>query len=229
MKKNAFTLIELLVVIAIIAILAAILFPVFSRARENARRSSCGSNMRQIGLGIMQYTQDFDEKYPLHLDNSAGNQKVWLDLVQPYVKSAGVFNCPSSSNIVFAPNAMDTNIAYGYNYTFSNYPGWYGASQATINRPTETILVAETGGSRDSLGYYLAYPSVFGAIGAGRSNTTYGFDVPNAPARLAERHMEGLNIVWADGHVKWMKRSVVESDTGTLDTTSTGSKYWWGR
>ncbi len=228
MKSRAFTLIELLVVIAIIAILAAILFPVFSRARENARRSSCGSNLRQIGLGVMQYTQDFDEKYPMHYDASAGNQKVWLDFIQPYLKSAGVFNCPSRSNIVFTPNAMDTNIAYGYNMTFSNYPGWYNASLATITRPTETIMVAETGGSRDSLGYYLAYPSRFGAV-TNRTEPTYGFDVPNAPARLTERHMEGLNIVWADGHVKWMKRSVVESDTGTLDTSATGSKYWWGR
>src|SRR5579862_4173320 len=95
MKKQGFTLIELLVVIAIIAILAAILFPAFARARENARRASCQSNLKQIGLGIMQYTQDFDEHLPLGYANpfsSATGQFStdnlwWGDMIFPYVKS----------------------------------------------------------------------------------------------------------------------------------------------
>ena len=91
--RSAFTLIELLVVIAIIAILAAILFPVFARARENARRSSCQSNLKQIGLGIIQYNQDYDEKFPLALyDNYQG---AWPLTIQPYIKSVQVFQCPS--------------------------------------------------------------------------------------------------------------------------------------
>ena len=113
-RKTAFTLIELLVVIAIIAILAAILFPVFARARENARRSSCQSNLKQIGLGILQYTQDYDEMLPQAIthpgafaasevsmydvegatDCAAGRYK-WMDAIYPYVKSEQIFNCPS--------------------------------------------------------------------------------------------------------------------------------------
>ncbi len=93
-RKTAFTLIELLVVIAIIAILAAILFPVFARARENARRSSCQSNLKQIGIAIAQYTQDYDEK-TLVVDENTGY--TWFVPIQPYIKSEQVFRCPSLS------------------------------------------------------------------------------------------------------------------------------------
>src|SRR5215216_995867 len=92
--QKGFTLIELLVVIAIIAILAAILFPVFARARENARRSSCQSNVKQILLGVAQYTQDYDEKYPI----SFGGSLQWTQRIFSYVKSEQIFSCPSDSN-----------------------------------------------------------------------------------------------------------------------------------
>ena len=102
--KAAFTLIELLVVIAIIAILAAILFPVFARARENARRASCQSNLKQIGLGLLQYSQDYDEIMVAgrrgtspYGSNPAGDGYVWNDAIFPYVKSEQIFNCPSAA------------------------------------------------------------------------------------------------------------------------------------
>ena len=109
--RSAFTLIELLVVIAIIAILAAILFPVFARARENARRSSCQSNMKQMGLGIVQYTQDYDEKYPMgytHLNNSggAGGYRHWTAMTLPYTKSLQIFVCPSAKEGGLAPTSF---------------------------------------------------------------------------------------------------------------------------
>ena len=118
-KKTAFTLIELLVVIAIIAILAAILFPVFARARENARRSSCQSNLKQIGLGIMQYVQDYDERYPsarinnVSLVDSTGTTITptgvpWHIVVQPYVKSTQLFKCPSQTSNAFVKASGNT-------------------------------------------------------------------------------------------------------------------------
>lgn len=145
---KGFTLIELLVVIAIIAILAAILFPVFGRARENARRSSCQSNLKQIGLGILQYTQDFDEKYPGCFINEPGlpaggntcdNRVSYAQMIYPYVKSSQIFVCPSDSSPMKrtcgaqlgAPNnpniPRDPGVSYAYNNIITRFPGGGGA------------------------------------------------------------------------------------------------------
>src|SRR5713226_5188933 len=98
-KRFAFTLIELLVVIAIIAILAAILFPVFAQARERARMTACVSNMRQIGSGLMMYVQDYDEAFPFcrfHVDQTGQPVYVWRNAIRPYLKSLDVLGCPSN-------------------------------------------------------------------------------------------------------------------------------------
>jgi prepilin-type N-terminal cleavage/methylation domain-containing protein/prepilin-type processing-associated H-X9-DG protein len=97
MKRKGFTLIELLVVIAIIAILAAILFPVFAQAREKARQITCVSNEKQLGLAVLQYTQDNDEDYPIAFSYWAGSEPTWPVEIQPYVKSFDVYRCPDDS------------------------------------------------------------------------------------------------------------------------------------
>jgi prepilin-type N-terminal cleavage/methylation domain-containing protein/prepilin-type processing-associated H-X9-DG protein len=230
-RRRAFTLIELLVVIAIIAILAAILFPVFARARENARRASCMSNLKQIGLSIMMYAQDYDGGYLPHNGGPGAppaytsGSLTWPQVMEPYIKSTQIFDCPSFSHK--NTGGYDSAIGYGYNYWLSRY--YYAdATEAGITRPAETVLITETSNAAGTTGYYVSYPSYYGGNVA-RTNATYGFDVSTAPARLATRHMDGLNVVWADGHVKWVKRELLESDTGANNTTSTGSKYWWGR
>lgn len=99
--RKAFTLIELLVVIAIIALLASILFPVFGRARENARRSSCQSNLKQIGLGFEQYKDDYDQIYPGSYVSASGKSYNWPTFIQPYVKNEQIFVCPSVNEKAF--------------------------------------------------------------------------------------------------------------------------------
>ncbi len=224
-RRRGFTLIELLVVIAIIAILAAILFPVFARARENARKANCSSNLKQIGLGMLGYIQDYDELYMPHQMGSSPTVQ-WQQLVAPYIKNTGIINCPSRSDITWNGGA-DNNIAYGYNNWMSSYPGLWAVvpTMATIQTPAETIMVAETGGpSTASAGYFQSFAPYYSFVWR-PDDTTYGGNVPNAPARLTSRHSDGLNILWCDGHVKWMKTTAVEADRGN----STASKYWWGR
>src|ERR671937_3260098 len=98
-RRSAFTLIELLVVIAIIAILAAILFPVFAQAREKARASTCLSNSRQMGIGLTMYAQDYDETYPWAAGLNPDTTPCWAGLIYPYVKNLSVFQCPSQPDI----------------------------------------------------------------------------------------------------------------------------------
>ncbi|MES2460479.1 MAG: prepilin-type N-terminal cleavage/methylation domain-containing protein [Armatimonadota bacterium] len=228
---RAFTLIELLVVIAIIAILAAILFPVFAQAREKARQTACLSNEKQIATAVFMYIQDFDDTYPIDL-RTAPSSVYWPGLIDPYAKSSGIYVCPNRSDIDWTGPA-DGRVAYGINYWLS--ARYYSdATLAGITNPAQTVFIAETGSTVKQPGeggYYLCYPSYYGALTA-RGSGTYGLDysaaaAPNrwAPARLTDRHNGGLNVLWADGHAKWMTLDVLEKDTG-LQAAST---YWWGR
>jgi prepilin-type N-terminal cleavage/methylation domain-containing protein/prepilin-type processing-associated H-X9-DG protein len=163
MKSKGFTLIELLVVIAIIAILAAILFPVFAKVREKARQTTCLSNEKQIGLAILQYTEDFDESFPMACDTNWHNG--WAMQVQPYIKSYNAFLCPddskegipSTSSISWVP--VSATISYSANGLI--FPGgtnvcrgpicmgqsWltnYSQKEANMTQPSASIMVAET-------------------------------------------------------------------------------------
>jgi len=144
-KSSGFTLIELLVVIAIIAILAAILFPVFQKVRENARRTACLSNTKQLAIAAIQYEQDSDEKTPGGIDHN-GLGSGWAGQIYPYVKSTGVFKCPDDST-----NLPGTNVSYGFNrncsvYTYNPTPP-VGQSLASFTSPAKSVLLFELTGS----------------------------------------------------------------------------------
>jgi prepilin-type N-terminal cleavage/methylation domain-containing protein/prepilin-type processing-associated H-X9-DG protein len=208
--RKAFTLIELLVVIAIIAILAAILFPVFARARENARRTSCQSNLKQIALGFMQYTQDYDEKFPLWFaDNDGSSATVpvagiigaattdtgWAEMLQPYLKSTQIFQCPSETNGPVASGSNSTGYTdYMYNNNlYTTGATGSGVSQAVLVSPSNTILNAEANSQY-----------AFSTLG---NNYTWAPTTGSStgPTDYYHRHLDGANVSFADGHVKWLR------------------------
>ena len=149
-SRRGFTLIELLVVIAIIAILAAILFPVFAKAREQARKSSCQSNLKQIGLGIMQYSQDNDGSYPLSFDNTWATGNTWAVRIQPYIRNVQVFGCPSDG---LAMKKAPKDDQWGWAGVLTSYAanGWYSPqydwfSDGNPNNGFRMIGIMATGG-----------------------------------------------------------------------------------
>ena len=213
-RKNGFTLIELLVVIAIIALLAAILFPVFARARENARRANCQSNMKQITLGIMQYTQDYDERYPpyggsnltasggpnCHYYDISGNgsgvyvDNSWATDELPYVKSSQVFVCPSDA-ITATRTLPAGQLQCSYAYNDDGVPpndmsGPSGMSLSRAVAPSVLIMWFEE-----------IWPS-FDTIACQNGDGRF---LSNVVAM--SRHLDGTNFSFADGHVKWYKPS----------------------
>ena len=236
--KAAFTLIELLVVIAIIAILAAILFPVFARARENARRSSCMSNLKQIGLGLMQYTQDYDEAYPWGVQSGVGNSSTpvgsgvpsavfaglnpsggfgyfttWQDYIFPYVKSTQIFVCPSQSHTNSSIPAGSTMFNYGYNAAFAvrGFSANYGVPSNTSLKMSQLQRIAETVLVMDYNEQAAINANPLSAFTRARNASE---DVRT----VVTPHLEGGSICYADGHVKWVPNGKY---TGTWDGGTT--------
>jgi prepilin-type N-terminal cleavage/methylation domain-containing protein/prepilin-type processing-associated H-X9-DG protein len=190
--RRGFTLIELLVVIAIIAILAAILFPVFARAREKARQTACLSNIKQLSLAAMMYSQDYDEQI---IPSYLASNYVWLDLITPYVKNTQIFVCPSRSQ---------TYPGYGHNHCNL---GWASSiSMAAIAKPADTVLFNDNGfvtnvadppsawldGSGTGGAYYTRWPN---------NEPWYTTD----PWRPVPRHNGLCNCAFLDGHGKAMQ------------------------
>lgn len=228
--KLAFTLIELLVVIAIIAILAAILFPVFARARENARRSTCVSNLKQLGLGMMQYTQDYDEKYPQ--GSASGGTYTgfkidlfpitafngtplnayassWANVILPYTKSAQIMSCPSLRSVDWYGNTSDFQTKIPISYTYNKLMAWN--NMAVVLSPTTTILMHEGMGSISYTSAVTSYPVIKPggpyspakpySLGSGSSCEWYSGDGVD-PWISAKMHLNTTPFLFVDGHVK---------------------------
>jgi prepilin-type N-terminal cleavage/methylation domain-containing protein/prepilin-type processing-associated H-X9-DG protein len=219
MRRAGFTLIELLVVIAIIAILAAILFPVFAKAREKARQSSCLSNVKQLSLAFLQYAQDYDDLTPLMLYGSSSSW--WYNSVQPYIKNTQVMLCPSARS--------------EWGYTWGYYWGWEkmftqgtsaayggGVPMGALQYPAETCMIAESHGLYSTPGGAAAGTGAglnWGGCGMFTNTGSWSY----APW-AADRHNDGMNIGFVDGHAKWTARSVCEGEWNKAVTTPQGIK-----
>ena len=222
MARRGFTLIELLVVIAIIAILAAILFPVFARAREKARQASCASNLKQLATAAIMYVQDYDEKTPGILmggahtgrTGNALNYYTWHEDIQPYTKNWQMFVCPSNSD--YGPwfdNCCGRQTEqYGYGLCGGNYPGKLylldGVSLGAIAVPAETLWMSDWPGPGTTCEF--VYPGIYG-WGTAPGNyaaTCQGGD----PV-----HNDGANYAFYDGHVKWMNQSAIKFNMYTAE------------
>jgi prepilin-type N-terminal cleavage/methylation domain-containing protein/prepilin-type processing-associated H-X9-DG protein len=200
MRKKGFTLIELLVVIAIIAILAAILFPVFAKAREKARQATCTSNEKQLGLALMQYVQDYDETYPPSF--FVATWYTWPWFISPYIKSYNAYSCPSARpyrtavDIYNNSRALTEGVLVDYlpngEVIILNDQQAKVTNLASITKPSETIVLAER---ETDYGFALTFisntPSSWGRIGYFHSKD------------------EGTNVLWCDGHVKWKKKGTI--------------------
>ncbi len=209
-RLHGFTLVELLVVIAIVAILAALLFPVFAQARESARTTSCLSNTRQIGTAVMLYAQDYDERIPPAINAvllPSGDHVEWFTVLESYVKTNQVFFCPSHSGVNPSQPPSWGNISYGWNFfylqananqpepdLFLNSPA---VLLAEMTSPAETVLLADSGSSP-------GYPD---------NNQNGALDWLRAPNtepewwayvnRPSDMHRGGANVAFCDGHSKW--------------------------
>jgi prepilin-type N-terminal cleavage/methylation domain-containing protein/prepilin-type processing-associated H-X9-DG protein len=216
LKRQGFTLIELLVVIAIIAILASILFPVFARARENARRSSCQSNLKQIGLGVAQYTQDYDETLPFQtqtdvihfMDPTASGWRTnFLWAIQPYLKSTQIYLCPSSTPSQTSPPTLLSNTNYWINGVLTKTVSGAPRTLASIPETSATIQLQE---ATKSSPWFSETPQL---VTSGGDAGQYIYWLYNRD--YSSNHFEGGNLLFADGHVKWkLFDSICATDFG---------------
>jgi len=233
--RQAFTLIELLVVIAIIAILAAMLFPVFAQAREKARQTACLSNARQMALATAMYVQDY-ESFPMYA--VAGQDYRWWNQLEPYTKSRELYICPSVPQLRYG-----RNMAYGYNYQYlgnSRSNCWnVPVTEAEIHIPAGTLAIADSQGSGTrpcdnddpsdpdyinlqclgNHGYAIDPPQLPPCkYGPGPNRYATG-GTPGVRVPPAARHSGGANVVFVDGHAKWMRVEELNAD----------NRWWNGR
>jgi len=252
MKRRGFTLIELLVVIAIIAILAAILFPVFAQAREKSRQASCASNLKQMATAILAYIQDYDETFPLGTwlvggtgpgwqtgwyvvttppDSRAGSATAmairgsyWATAIQPYIKNWQLYKCPSAvDTVIFSgPNPGQPTIPISYVYN-GLLTNFHISG---VISPAKCIMVWEGIGQLAWVNYATAMPFYMGgAMPYVAANTTSGM----GRGGKADLHTGGHVKAYVDGHVKWTKEPGHwdQSVWAQLDAQGLPISYWW--
>jgi prepilin-type N-terminal cleavage/methylation domain-containing protein/prepilin-type processing-associated H-X9-DG protein len=239
MRRKGFTLIELLVVIAIIAILAAILFPVFAQAREKARQTGCASNLRQLGIATMMYMQDYDQRYVPWWGDGVQKGLGWSSILMPYVKNEQLFTCPSDgvtrgtkanprrsytmNGDWYSPDQR--GLSRSYTTDKAQGPPIGGYTEVEVEQPANTIMYCD----RWEPGNLL--------YGQGWSVSASECHLHNSTGhRGLNNHMDATNFCMADGHGKWINRTTANQwrrvklpggdvrDTGYKQTVGNGSE-----
>jgi prepilin-type N-terminal cleavage/methylation domain-containing protein/prepilin-type processing-associated H-X9-DG protein len=227
-RRPGFTLIELLVVIAIIAILAAILFPVFAQAREKARQTTCLSNMRQVGLGLQMYTQDYDEILPhSRVDvphfGRPNAPLSYLSAVIPYIKTRAIFNCPSSVDPTSLGYAKDTNCTEESCTNLHGNAVVMGRPLAVMPSPADIVYLDE-----NRLHSHAAWlrPALVDAKKQLYSYWHFDGGLPKGVEQYCNVHMGGANLVFVDGHVKYKTyKQLRSSDFGLTPDDGIEAKF----
>jgi prepilin-type N-terminal cleavage/methylation domain-containing protein/prepilin-type processing-associated H-X9-DG protein len=237
-RRRGFTLVELLVVIAITAVLAAILFPVFAQARAAARKASCTSNLHQLAMGFTQYFQDYDETFPAngvtHVQSVDDAQRLWYSQIQPYVKNNGVLHCPAD-NVTNAQRTFSDALpaehnrpglpalSYGANWDMMSAAtsGRPAARIAALRYPSQTLLVS------DCTEPWAFGPVYTDGLGVRWSHIAYANGPPVAVSVTVyhggragmghERHGDGSNIAFFDGHVRFLRADAFVNRLGQRD------------
>ncbi|MBM3471895.1 MAG: DUF1559 domain-containing protein [Armatimonadetes bacterium] len=195
---QGFTLIELLVVIAIVAILAAILFPVFARAREKARQTACLSNVKQLSLAITMYTQDYDEMLLPSRQGNVNNALIWPAYLLPYLKNTQVFICPSAANqSQYGQVWQDRGpLSLGLNRDLEDRNTNVAYSLSVFQEPATNILLADSTPAPTGTG-----------SGGGRGFQVQADRQPDTQSAIGSRHNDGTSVGFLDGHAKWYASS----------------------
>jgi len=246
--KRGFTLIELLVVIAIIAILAAILFPVFAKVREKARQTSCLSNEKQLGLAFAQYYEDYDEKWPAGVQNGDTTPNIggfgWTGTLYQYIKSTGLLKCPDDSTpSVVAATYTEYPVSYGFNSNAA------GAADATFTAPASTVALFEVQGDTANVTASYANSTLGDGTSAegsgvpGLANASFADNGLNSSGQSTVTfatsnfigrsgipvgsfgnqnalHTGGSNYLLADGHAKWFRGNAVSAGNSATAANS---------
>ena len=207
LRRRAFTLIELLVVIAIIAVLAAILFPVFVQAREKARQTACLSNMKQIGGSVQMYTADYDERMFVRASGTGanrsnasgtGNALKWWNLIMPYARNVNVFTCPSDSGPTPSPGATPSDPIIPRSYIAC--AAAESLTLAQLDDPVETMVFTEKWQNAISSDSF---------IEPFNGDFTPDLTTPGHSHTGANRHAGGMNCAFFDGHAKWYRPETI--------------------
>lgn len=232
--RRGFTLWEFLAVVALLAVGIVFFLPTVCRSPENARKSSCQNNLKQIALAVKQYMNDYDEYYPLVFVTDAPGPnppRGWADALQPYIKNTQIYQCPSDTNNANESPTEKGYSDYWYNANFmvrDKQNRWSGVSQQLLGAPSKTVSFGDGGNSDGSGGHDATYnqcgdAKFLSVLGQFCASSKPGLAI--FPA--AQIHLDGANFAFADGHVKWFRanksRSAQVSNNGSTQKSISGN------